>query len=54
MVFAVSDFGMAASLAGGNDDTDYAASYVKLGGEVGVAFCLLSVAPSATPHCLGC
>eukprot|EP00037_Helgoeca_nana_P031582 m.405162 g.405162 ORF g.405162 m.405162 type:complete len:173 (+) comp28426_c0_seq2:401-919(+) len=30
----VSDFGMSAALAGGADDSDYAANYVKLGGEV--------------------
>lgn len=33
----VSDFGMSAALVGGQDDSDYAANYVKLGGEVGAA-----------------
>jgi hypothetical protein len=45
----VSDFGMSAALAGGADESDYAANYVKLGGEVRPTPCYMITVPTFRP-----
>jgi len=43
MVCKVSDFGMSTALAGGKDDSDYAANYVKMQGELPVRWSAIEV-----------